>query len=283
MIFNLDKKINEAIDDALTFRPWWMAVEHDSYAHGSNAKHTIILQRVCEKCKEFLSYFLSRSFPSPHVCRTRPVMVVRNAGNTWGNNLVNFVSMSGRMPKATFVMFETITGNLTDGSMWASPQACPDRQNKWECIFLNTSNCVPPHFTACRSQQCIGMGEISYYSSGGPDGQRIPDDAVKSFVEAGRQIQAPAFEELRGDFKNAKFFHSLDPVLATDFNHSIESSSRSAIPIMHYIANFGMLQRFNSRFQILIDNEIRKFRESTSPHFSRTTECVALHIRLHDL
>ena len=288
--------ITNNLDNCMARYPWWIVriVEFPTYVklgyrlsyeemHSVSTESLILLQRVHPELETELKAVIQRHFPPEEECKKRIMEVVNVDGDTWGNRLYTLGMQSMGHPSSVFTIYSTRTGLEVSQSPFAASDECSDLINKWECLFLTTTNCTLPKFISeCRDNACVPH-DIAYFSSAAGDGQLISsEEARKKFEEMkhnnvpeyrfnSKLIDYPGRSNLAMELTDAS---SIMPQTTRNIPFSAEVDS------LKYI--FGIYTRFDSDFRMEVQNLIDDFRYNQAPQFTPNMTCTAVHIRKDD-
>ncbi len=292
----LFEDITNNLDNCMARYPWWIVrlVEFPTYIklgyrlsyeemHSVPTESLILLQRVHPEFETELKFMIQRHFPPEEECKKRIMEVSNEDGDTWGNRLYNLGMRSIHHPTSVFAIYSTRTGLAVSESPFAASDECNDLVNKWECLFLTTTNCtLPKLISECPEGKCV-HNDVAYFSSATADGQLISDEeARKRFEEMqhnnapyyrfnSKLIDYPGHTNIMMELTNAS---SITPELTRNAPFECEVDS------LKYI--FGIYTRFDSDFRMEIQNLIDDFRYHQAPLFTPNMSCTAIHIRKDD-
>ena len=270
------------VDGALLSRPW---ISIKKFVYKLNIEHHVILhhiifEKLFGKIEKAMRLVGENNYPaSQEICATRPLYIVDVDGDTWGNRAYNIGGRVQRRDK--FVKFLSITGSNTP---YASKEECTNKVNKYECIFLPSTNCIiPESFDRGRHEQL-------FYTKAASDGVVIAKDKLDAY-EHNELKNAKSFgvdgdmEKKEHDlFKIQSKYHYLNTQKAVDITTETTAKEKENIDFstsaLKYV--FGYVHRPNTEFRLKIQHYVDKFRTSTHPIFMSNSSCVFAHIRKDD-
>lgn len=292
----LFEEITNNLDNCISRYPWWIVrvVEFPTYAklgqrltyeemHTVPTQSMILLQRVHPELETELKFMIQRHFPPEEECKKRIMEVSNEDGDTWGNRLYNLGMRSIHYPMSVFTIHSTRTGLVASESPFAASDECVDLVNKWECLFLTTTNCtLPKLISECPDRKCVHT-DVAYFSSASADGKLISDEeARKMFTD----MESKKFPYYRFNDKMIEYpghtnvaFELTDPYTITP-ETTRTSPFECNVDTTKYI--FGIYTRFDSDFRMEIQNLVDDFRYNQEPKFTPSMSCTAIHIRKDD-
>ena len=270
------------VDGALLSRPW---ISIKKFVYKLNIEHHVILhhiifEKLFGKIEKAMRLVGENNYPaSQEICATRPLYIVDVDGDTWGNRAYNIGGRVQRRDK--FVKFLSITGSNTP---YASKEECTNKVNKYECIFLPSTNCTIPE-SFYREKR----GEF-FYTKAAPDGVFIAKDKLATYEQ--KELKNFKSFGISGDMENTKHVlfsieskhHYLNTKVPVDIMEATTTTGKAGATFstvgLKYV--FGYVHRPNTEFRLKIQHYVDKFRTSTHPIFMSNSSCVFAHIRKDD-
>ena len=269
------------IDDALLSRPW---ITIKKFVYKLNTEHNVVLhhiifEKLFGKIEKAMRLIADNNYPaSQEICASRPLYIVDVDGDTWGNRAYNIGGRVQRRDK--FVKLFFITGNTP----YASNEECTNKINKYECIFMPSTNCkIPESFYG-------GKRGEHFYTKAALDGVVIGKDKLPSY-EQNELKNAKSFI-LDGDMEKSEHtlftigskYHYLNTKVPVEINDATTATQKGGVTFntvgLKYV--FGYVHRPNTEFRLKIQHYVDKFRASTHPTFLSNSSCVFAHIRKDD-
>jgi hypothetical protein len=276
---NIVDVIGKVIDRFITPRPWWL-VESQPFELSSSSVgvHMLLIPTLW---KNHFYSISSHLFLSESLCSQRPLSVSYHPGDTWGNRAVNVHYEWEKAQSSVFTIYVTETGQTTDNVPFVDAQSCPNLINKWECLFLPSTNCtLPSILTNCHDRHCLSrLWGNDFFTTATSNGTRITDEEHDSYVDYIRTHYPKTIHKIVSPtFLGLKSRRPLDKI---DLEHTV-STMHEIRAIERILLMNGVLQRFNYFFRAKIYNRALEFRFKTSPMFKVNDRCVAAHYRQQD-
>lgn len=313
----------EIIDKGMTSRLQWtiksFQFSNQKENHDSLLS-SILFTRASVILENSLNILIEKNFPSTlKQCESRPLSVVNFRGDTWGNrarNLMYFIDQSTHF--VTYI-YSTETGISTDKSSYALPTECLGKINRYECLFLPTSNCTLPTTLTDGNNppdaKILGlssMSKILYDKTSA--GATLLDISKLSQYKSTIFKHLPEFKmdqnvekiySLKYNFEGSGFYIRTGHALAIDSTLSTELLLKPARPNSPRISTvisasyhsntegfiktpsmikylFGYVHRYNTELRLRIQSIMNRYQLSSEPPFSPDLNCVMVHIRKDD-
>ena len=262
------------VNDAIVWnRPWWAIVQEDyGFLEDKETRAYItLIQRVSEFSESLLRNIASIQYP--YDCAKTPMHIRTIYGySEYGNKAYDtsnqFVHTFNNGAAYVFQVRQDRNSPIS----FLDAHFCDNIANKWNCVFLPSTNCTLPK--ACYEnigalqtdgKNCTRL--VEEYSSSTSDATLLALDYVKR----------PFF----------RFPHPRQPYTVYHFNgrylnySSVIQSSASYSALFTHLLPM-IMQRANHNYRHLISKEIRRSRRDTNPHFGKQLDCVAIHSRRND-
>jgi hypothetical protein len=154
-----------------------------SYA-SSPSSSWMVLRLLPWKVHQLLSSFASIYFPSALECSQRPLAVDMDAWGTWGNRFSITALHEENYPEAIFAVFLGDHCKHHEGNRFASHSSCPHLINKFNCIFLPSTNCsLPDYLMNCELSKSL-TGDFYFFSNATSSATLLQDpNVIESFRE----------------------------------------------------------------------------------------------------
>jgi hypothetical protein len=270
------------LDKALAERPWWWA----EIELQTEYQFLVILQHTPRQLSEYLGAIAKREYPSPEQCASSYLETSNHAGDTWGIRwTVAYESSKAVAKGAVFHIHVTnIQGGRERPTYFTGENDCAVYKNKWECLFLPTTNCTLPNaLTSCTDTNTCYPGNLNLYSSASSAGTRldVDDEKKKEMLQlaASKRNIPPLPSVNMGKFR--VFKPQKIPELISLETAEIQERN-SFLMLEDYQYYLGIGTRFNSFFRMKLQRIGSHLRYSFDPPFLESSECVALHIRQDD-
>jgi hypothetical protein len=275
----------QALDLALMTRPWWHLLPDGAVINGS---HTVVLQQMPPRDRLTVQKIADYNFPSAGDCSSRTMMLSLHDGDTWGNRYINLRSEIDQvlLHNSILSIFVTSRNSPHDKVYFSGENYCVADTNKWDCLFLPTTNCsLPTEFRNCHDdRQCMpeawGSGIYTSASEAGRLLRPVGGESVYSNVSNPSNKDIRLFAGLSLGSRQFTLMKSSalpNEITATSL---VSQRKESEITVSTIWYN-AVLTRFKVQFQAKIQNLMHSFRTS-HPFFHRDTQCIALHIRMDD-
>ena len=152
------------------------------FSSEGSIEYPLVLQRVPPSIEPSLRSLAELQFPSDRNSCLNTSIYLSIVDGTWGNSLLNLNLEFTHNSNSIVVPFTTRTGNLNDNVFLADSNACPSLKNKWQCLFLESTNCpIPNALTNCFNRNCLNLGKV--YSNASLIGTLLSDTQVKELYK----------------------------------------------------------------------------------------------------
>jgi hypothetical protein len=169
----------------------------------------MVLRLLPWKVSQLLSAFSSIYYPSPSECSQRPLAVDMDAWGTWGNRFSITALHEENYPEAIFAVFLGDHCKHHEGNRFASHSSCPHLLNKFNCVFLPSTNCsLPNYLLDCTLSKSLKDGDFYFFSNATSSATLIQDPSdIEKFREQSRIKQLTKSNSLF-----ATFLHNFDEI-----------------------------------------------------------------------
>lgn len=235
---------------------------------------------------EIIVFFVwaEQNFLSPTACAAAPLQVSGHVFDAWGNRILNIEMEWANCIQAVFSIYITISNKPTDTVGFVEADICPTITNKWECVFLPTTNCtLPNQLMTCNEPSCMPRSWGSqYYTNASDLGIMLTGDEEKEFANNARTNTPHSPNLTPRECIHQIGYRSKTPVTRVDEETSEQHKQSCNINVMPAVFTRGFVFRFNAAFRSIVNHKVFTFRLETEPPFLPSATCVAAHIRMHD-
>ena len=275
---NLAQSFQSLTDTWLTHRLWWM-VEREDYLWQKKPTMSLVLYRFRQNYENHLVWLSKVQYPPSEVCDISPFILGKGTCVHPGYAAMIGTYFNRHYYHAYAVLgIYVSTSNRPDESLtFISAADCPNRRNRWECIFLPSTNCtVPDAVTTCNTTNCVQNADFDYYSIANRSGLPVPspDNSFGATPNTPEQAHWGYYKDVpdmpylynteqpRGDGNVNVFFHlfELRPNL---FLRSL---------IAQMIEEFGKTNNFNFASDRCIAAHVRRGDRNLPEGFTNASE-----------
>lgn len=273
---DLDRELDAYIGD----HPWWI-VDLQPYKWFP-WRNEIILYMSPPNIRRHFQAIAKHQFQDHISCSQLPLHVSNLDGEQWGNRIINVHLQWKNYMQTIFYVFSASNNGDGDHISFAEHSLCPDKINKWECLFIPLSNCtLPKTLTQCRERGCLpAPWGAQFYTNASIDGVIVAESDEDAFI-ANFSVKLTKNEILNSnDCIPVVAMRSMNPQVVTP--ESTEVRTACVSNEMQVVFTYGFHLRFNAEFRSRIAHKMFEFRSSHHPIFNPVRACVAAHIRMGD-
>lgn len=289
-IQSIDTALLSCLDSVIISRLWFTirrisAVDSQGTAPSLDF---ILIERAPDHVNGPLRLIAEKNFPgSQNQCREHPLSATLLMG-TWGNDGRNIVQYLNGRPQYVTYFFSSRTGSVNDATSYNEEGECLDKVNKYECLFLPSTNCKLPKSLDILSKPI----EDNYiYDQADPQGKLL-EGHVNQFndgiFKTKRKFEVKSlgltstYDYYGIGGKHSYYFTGYAPDII--LGHTV-IPKKALLETRFYgdiINIFGYAFRVNAAFRLKIQHYVDHFRATSQPSFYHNTSCVWLHARKDD-
>jgi hypothetical protein len=284
-----DVRIGESLfsvlDLYLMSRLWWR-INHYVISPTDDVEY-IIFQRASKALESGLHILAAKNYPKSNKdCSERPLAVRNLNGATWGNGARNAMVFLTVHSKYVTLSYCTRSGKLAEGTNFNDETECTDKYNKYECVFLPSTNCSTP----INVTQDILKHENLIYRNTTIDGELLDTSKLWEYDKHDfkdlkeYRLDRPYISEhhIVYKFYTSKSYHRTGKSPNIILNETVYSSMRESGDYHAVKLLFNYLYRLNSHMKWKVQKITDHFRMSFSPNFLPDSKCVMIHMRRDD-
>jgi hypothetical protein len=270
------------LDRAFAERPWW-------WINTEILTETRFLLVARHTPLELTTYFRAitqRMYPSQARCSNTLLEVSNHHGDTWGIRWTQAYESADAIDAST--IYHILVRNVEDGNdrpvYFSGTEDCTAYYNKWECLFLTTTNCtLPKQLLDCRTRRSCFSDNLITFSNASAEGVFVTNDGGK--IKESLAAIPPEKRFPKPPTVRMGAFHVYHPLQLPNLisRESTEVQDRNTYQLLdNYLYYLGVATRFNSFFRMRVHSIVSRFRHSFDPPFLENSTCIALHIRQDD-
>ena len=308
--------INQAFDNFIMTRPWWI-IKEEPYAwqdglaltdesdvhldsHGALKPHNVFvtyatLSRIKHELEGRLRLIAGIQYPNQEVCRTVPLAMGRLLDNGWASMMALYGY--ARKKYAILAPYISKTSKENEDTIFAPGSMCPHTKNKWNCAFLPSTNCsMPTSVTNCKDTECLakalgqekeGVGSTSvvYYDMSTPQGKLMSDNYPKEGHKIPHEV-LDSYNQPLNAYQKAleKNYSKFDRFRLTNaIQYDANDVAIKRAPDTNWVTFlYGLLWRHTHQFRSEIGKIVEQVKGNDTRAFEPGFRCTAVHIRRGD-
>jgi hypothetical protein len=253
----------------------------------------IILRLIPNYLLSILTTFTSYYFPTQETCSSRPLTVNMDKWSTWGNGYFTLSNHQTSFPETIFSVFVSDHCKHHSGNRFIHRKRCSERLNKFDCLFLPSTNCsLPKLITDCELSENF-RNDFYYFTNATVDGQEIPNEKMneyrQSLLDHNKLTSIPLLNELLQQHSYQPFpyknyeINNVDFIFPETLSVSIRDDGFPHEDKFAGIYMYGIHFRENIHFRSKIQEVVQRTRLSSHFGLLRPEEqCVVVHMRKDD-
>lgn len=260
------------IDKFLMSRPWWY-VEHEPYdwKYFGNSARYVVLKKYSPDLENIYRKFAEVNYPS--ICADKYIRFAFHTGfDSFGHYFYEFGNNLGSLPDQWMsVAIPYVIDHDTRGIVYLDEHSCPTVTNKYECLFLNATNCTIPDIVVHSAKKNIAP----------------PHPIYTSATENGQPMARDDYHNILKDKTHKPM--SLPDMIVEQYiprDQSLTPENYILKPRRynshHELSIYGLFFRLNFDFRSQIAEYLYHFKLTQTKPFPPIGDCVALHIRRGD-
>jgi len=290
----IDKGLLQSLDAVIMSRLWFTILRIAAVDTPGTAPvlDFVLIERAPEHAsiKGPLQLLAEKNFPGSQAqCRERPLGALQLM-STWGNGARNIVQYLLGRPQYVTYLYSSHSGSIHDATSFNDKGECLDKVNKYECLFLPTTNCELPKELADLSFNHISDDYI--FDKADPQGKELNarktneyNDSIfreKKRFEIKSLGLTSTYDSYGIEGKHSYYFTGHAPDVILDQTVVRKQALLETRFYGDVINVFGYAFRPNADFRLKIQHYVDHFRATSQPQFYHNTSCVWLHARKDD-
>lgn len=265
------KAVGSIVDSFLKSHPWWVIVK-DYLQHNSPS---LSLLRFFAAWEPFLRVLTKIQFPPESTCDTTPMMIGHMINSGWGSAGYMYNYRRFEHIWAVFTVYYSDHHLTEEFTHFSDANTCPTVVNKFQCIFLELTNCSLPTFvTTCET--CLLNQEFLYSSSSSSRGyQVIHQNHIESLGTAAINV-----------YQEGLVMPNCPRLRHNRFINAVGKDSVFLMECHDVLFVHGVLYRLSYLYRTEVTTHILKMRATNQIPFAigtdTTESCVAFHMRRGD-
>jgi hypothetical protein len=258
---------------------------------GNTHNWGIVMRLVPARLGKILNTFTSFYFPSKEGCASKPIAVDMDKWSTWGNGYFTTSLRQSHVPEAIFATYIPDHCKHHNGNRFAAHRHCPNEGNKFECVFLPSTNCsIPQVLVDCEVSHKF-REDLYYFPRATSDAPLMTEREYNAWRDASETVKnnpklMPLLQAVQYSV-NSKFnvYHIKDVDNVTNNTLTIDVHQGDFLYYDYFAVIFmsGIRFRESIPFRMKMQEVMRQSR--TSSHFGiwkPQDKCVVFHMRKDD-